>query len=101
MSIILYVSINDALNLISQVQWIYMFPITVIYFLSWVLRGKRWKMLLNSSNIVISLNEAICLSFIGNTINLVIPAKMGDFSKYNRLAGRVLFHESMVAEFCL
>jgi hypothetical protein len=69
------------LALITQIQWIYIFPITLIYSLSWVLRGKRWKTLLDSTNISITLKEAIYLSFIGNTINLVVPAKIGDFSK--------------------
>ena len=69
---------------LNKINWLYLFPITIAYLLTWFFRGERWKLILESSKIRISRIESIRLIFLGNMMNLAVPAKMGDVG---RLAG--------------
>lgn len=55
--------------------------LSVIYSIGWFFRGLRWKIILKNIGTEVSLLNSTELTFIGNTYNLILPAKLGDAAR--------------------
>jgi uncharacterized protein (TIRG00374 family) len=53
-------------------------PLIVIYFIDWVLRALRWRLLMKQNGYDLGVFTGVRLSLLGNFANLIIPAKLGD-----------------------
>lgn len=60
----------------SNFQWKYMFFITPLYFLSYVFKSIRWKIILNDNSC--KLSDLLGIIYIGFIVNVFIPARAGD-----------------------
>jgi len=50
----------------------------LIYILSWLLRGERWRSMLKQNKVDSSLIASTGLSAFGNYANWIVPARIGD-----------------------
>jgi hypothetical protein len=80
-AMLLFVGIDNLSTQLQEMEWKYFIPIIVVYFSTWVIRGERWRLVLQSSSIIISRSNSIKLTFVGYMINLFTPAKLGEFGR--------------------
>lgn len=71
-------NILDNFKLISATTIIF---IILLYSIGWFFRALRWKKLLMNTGIKTSIFTSMELIFTGNTLNLVVPAKLGDIAR--------------------
>ncbi|HTY15782.1 MAG TPA: lysylphosphatidylglycerol synthase transmembrane domain-containing protein [Methanoregulaceae archaeon] len=57
---------------------IYLVPAVLVCFLAWVLRGVRYKGILETLEVKASLAVATACIFISQTANIIVPARLGD-----------------------
>jgi glycosyltransferase AglD len=79
--IILYMLLsvwNQLLAALQHVVPFYLVPAVFVCFLAWILRGVRYKGILESLEVKTSLAVATACIFISQTANLIVPARLGD-----------------------
>lgn len=77
---LLYLSdIKEIISVINKIHPIWIILAILVYNINWLLRGYRWKIILDSMGHKIGLKESISLTILGNFANLITPAKIGDF----------------------
>lgn len=72
---------KEVISVLSKIHPIWIVLAILAYNINWVLRGYRWQIILDSMGQKIRLKESISLTILGNFINLVTPAKIGDFAR--------------------
>lgn len=78
--LLLYFSdMKEVISVLGKIHPIWVILAVLAYNINWVLRGYRWQIILDSMGQKIGLKESISLTILGNFINLVTPAKIGDF----------------------
>lgn len=70
--------IADSLRRIDY-RWV--LPAAALYTLDMVLRAYRWRYVLKSSGIHVSLRDSFLAYNLGNSLNIIVPAKMGDIAR--------------------
>ena len=78
------ISFGDLDELITtslSLDAIIIFHIFVVYSISWIIRGFRWKLILSYDQIKISTWESTMFGMIGNFANLILPARAGEVSR--------------------
>ncbi len=73
--------IKKILDTLALIDWYIFLLVIILYTIGWILRGLRWKYILKNIGVNISLFNSIELVLIGNTYNLIMPAKLGDIGR--------------------
>ncbi len=80
--LLLYFSdMKEVISVLGKIHPIWVVLAVLAYNINWVLRGYRWQIILDFMGQKIGLKESISLTILGNFINLVTPAKIGDFAR--------------------
>lgn len=66
---------------LHEVKPIVLIPLVIVYSISWLLRGIRFKMILSLLKVKAGLFEALGIELVADMANMVIPAKLGDSIK--------------------
>ncbi|OPX31578.1 MAG: hypothetical protein B1H09_02635, partial [Gemmatimonadaceae bacterium 4484_173] len=66
---------------VQQVNPLVLIPLILVYTVSWVFRGLRFRKLLHIMNVKSTLLRAMSIELIADLANHVIPAKLGDSAK--------------------
>jgi uncharacterized membrane protein YbhN (UPF0104 family) len=69
---------DDLLIAIGDIQYRYLIPILGLSLASWVMRGYRYQKILNNLLIPAGFFFSIACIFLGKTVNMVVPARVGD-----------------------
>jgi glycosyltransferase AglD len=69
---------DQLLIALQHVVPIYLIPAVLVCFLAWVLRGVRYKGILETLEVKASLTVATACIFISQTANIIVPARLGD-----------------------
>lgn len=64
-----------------QLDYKWVLPAMALYTFDMLLRAYRWKVVLKGNDIHISLMDAFLAYNLGNSLNIVIPAKLGDIAR--------------------
>lgn len=80
-ALLYFSNIKDMVSILDKISSIWIILIILIYNINWLIRGYRWQIILDSMGQKIGLKESISLTILGNFINLVTPAKIGDFAR--------------------
>jgi len=80
-ALMLYTGIDKIWTTLSQLNPVWFLPMIIVYAVDWLIRGLRWKIILKTCDIDITLQESTAHTLIGNTANLVVPAKLGDLAR--------------------
>jgi uncharacterized protein (TIRG00374 family) len=75
----LYSIWNDLLTAVSHIIPLYLAAAVAVCLCAWWLRGWRYQSILKSLNCQVSLTFSTACIFVSQTVNLVIPARLGDF----------------------
>lgn len=79
LALLLYFSnIKEIISFLSKIHPIWIIFAILVYNINWLLRGYRWRLILDSMGYKIKLKDSISLTVLGNFANLVTPAKIGD-----------------------
>jgi hypothetical protein len=70
---------DDLLSVLGHLQPQYLAFAVGICLGAWVLRGERYRMILQSLEVSISTGFSIACIFVSQTANLIVPARLGDF----------------------
>src|SRR5271157_1670975 len=79
--IIIYMLLSVWGQLLAALQHvvpIYLVPAILVCFLAWLLRGVRYRGILESLEVKAGLAVATACIFISQTANLIVPARLGD-----------------------
>ncbi|KYK27029.1 MAG: hypothetical protein AYK23_00290 [Candidatus Proteinoplasmatales archaeon SG8-5] len=82
--IIILIYISDYQRFLDNLMLmniLFIVPITLVYTLGWLFRGFRWGGILSTSDRKVGTLTSTKLYLVGNTANLVVPAKLGDMVK--------------------
>lgn len=80
--LLIYISdIKGMISILSDINPMWIILAVLIYNVNWILRGYRWQTILKYMGYKIKLKDSVSLTIIGNFINLVTPAKIGDFAR--------------------
>lgn len=90
--------IEKILDALDEIQSSVIFIVLIVYLLGWVARGLRWQLILRNIGIKISLYDAISLNFIGNTYNLILPAKLGDTARVLGVKNQMAKNDEALAQ---
>ena len=71
---------NELLKVINTMNWHYFLPAAFIYFLTFTIRGERWKLLLKPFGKIPFLTSMM-VTLSGFGINLIMPARAGEFAR--------------------
>ncbi|MBP5475183.1 MAG: flippase-like domain-containing protein, partial [Methanomicrobium sp.] len=74
----LYSIRDDLFVAIDHAVPAYLIIAVLICFFSWILRGLRYKYILEKLSVEITLFKSIACIFISQTANMIIPARLGD-----------------------
>lgn len=81
-ALLIYISdIKSMISILGDINPIWIILAIMVYNINWVLRGYRWQTILKYMGYKIKLKDSVSLTIIGNFINLVTPAKIGDFAR--------------------
>jgi uncharacterized membrane protein YbhN (UPF0104 family) len=69
---------DELLIALEHVVPVYLIPAVFVCFLAWILRGVRYKGILDSLGVKTSLAIATACIFVSQTANLIVPARLGD-----------------------
>ncbi|MBI4043508.1 MAG: flippase-like domain-containing protein [Candidatus Diapherotrites archaeon] len=72
---------RETLEVILSMNVLWVVFSLVIYTPGWVLRGVRWQTILRALHARIGLKDSIRLTFIANTVNILVPAKLGELAR--------------------
>jgi len=75
------VGYSQFIQSVQQVNPLVLIPLTLVYTVSWVFRGLRFRKLLHIMNVKSTLLSAMSIELIADLANHVIPAKLGDSVK--------------------
>ncbi|MCK9579647.1 MAG: flippase-like domain-containing protein [Methanoregula sp.] len=70
---------NDLLVAIQHIVPEYLVIAVVICLMAWILRGWRYRSILKSLGYTVGLIFSTACIFISQTVNLIVPARLGDF----------------------
>lgn len=70
--------IAESLRLIDY-RWV--LPAIALYTFNMLIRAYRWKLVLKGNSIDISIRDSFLAYNLGNSLNIVIPAKIGDIAR--------------------
>jgi uncharacterized protein (TIRG00374 family) len=70
---------DDLLVAIEHMVPSYLIAASVICVCAWLLRGWRYRIILDRLNYDVSLAVATACIFVSQTVNLIVPARLGDF----------------------
>ena len=79
--IIIYMLLSVWDQLLVALQYvvpIYLIPAVLVCFLAWILRGVRYRGILETLEVKTTLAVATACIFISQTANLIVPARLGD-----------------------
>lgn len=69
---------DDLAEALAYVQPLYLIPASLICLLAWGVRGGRYQAILSQMQVQITLFFGIACIFISQTVNLIVPARLGD-----------------------
>ena len=69
---------DDLLTSVADMQYIYLIPATGFCLLAWLMRGYRYQKILNYLLIPAGFLFSTACIFLSQTINLIVPARLGD-----------------------
>jgi len=70
---------NDLLIAVGETQYRYLFPALLFSTLSWFMRGYRYQKILHYLMVPASFLFSTACVLLSQTINLIVPARLGDF----------------------
>jgi glycosyltransferase AglD len=70
---------DELLVALQHILPAYLLPAIIICLLAWWLRGWRYHTILRSLNYSVSVTVSTACIFVSQTVNLVVPARLGDF----------------------
>jgi glycosyltransferase AglD len=70
---------GDLLIALHNIVPVYLIPGVVICLSAWWLRGWRYHSILKSLNYQVGITVAAACIFVSQTVNLIVPARLGDF----------------------
>lgn len=70
-------NLTEVMSVISQIQFIYLLPMTAMFLFAFILRAIRWKLLLDPVKAV-SVDSLFASTMIGFMANNVLPFRAGD-----------------------
>ena len=76
-AILIYIS--NIKNTLKDINPLWIILAILVYNINWFLRGYRWKKILEYTGYKIRLVDSISITVLGNFINIITPAKIGDF----------------------
>ncbi|MDD1689509.1 MAG: flippase-like domain-containing protein [Methanoregula sp.] len=79
MGYMLYSVWDDLLLALQHILPAYILPAIVICLMAWVLRGWRYHSILKSLNYSVSVTVSTACIFVSQTVNIIVPARLGDF----------------------
>ncbi len=74
--------------IIGRLNYIWIAAAISLYTIDMLIRAYRWKLILEDSGIRISLRDSFLAYNLGNTMNILIPAKLGDAARSYYLKGK-------------
>jgi uncharacterized protein (TIRG00374 family) len=66
---------------LAQLDYKWVLPAMALYTFDMLLRAYRWQVVLKGNDIHISLRDAFLAYNLGNSLNIIIPAKLGDIAR--------------------
>lgn len=69
---------DDLAEALAYVQPLYLIPGSLICLLAWGVRGGRYQAILSQMQVKVTLLFGIACIFISQTVNLIVPARLGD-----------------------
>jgi glycosyltransferase AglD len=69
---------DQLLVALKHIVPVFLIPAVIVCFLAWILRGARYKVILESLQVMTSLAIATACIFVSQTANLIVPARLGD-----------------------
>ena len=78
LAVMLYRVWDDLLATLQYIEPVYLIPAIIICLLAWFLRGWRYKSILASLTVHVSLLFSTACIYLSQTVNLIIPARLGD-----------------------
>jgi glycosyltransferase 2 family protein len=73
------IDIPTTVQIMKTVQWQYYLLAFALFYLSILIRGIRWKILLNSVGLTMKIKDSTEILFLSWFVNVLVPAKLGDF----------------------
>jgi uncharacterized membrane protein YbhN (UPF0104 family) len=70
---------GDLLEALQHMVPAYLAAGIIICLIAWWLRGWRYQTILKSLNYPVSITVATACIFVSQTVNLIVPARLGDF----------------------
>lgn len=89
------------LHNLHEIKPIVLVPLVVVYSISWLFRGFRFRRILALLNVELGLFRALGIELVADLANMVIPAKLGDSVKvlYMHKAGTLNYVSGTFAAF--
>ena len=75
----LYSVWDQLLNALQHIIPAFLIPAILICLAAWLLRGWRYRTIMKSLNYDVSITVSTACIFVSQTVNLVVPARLGDF----------------------
>lgn len=72
----------------QYIDYMYLFPAIIFVFITWLIRGGRYKYIISTVKVPCSLIYSTAALLICQLVNIIIPARLGDFTRV------FLFHKS-------
>ncbi|NLL10690.1 MAG: flippase-like domain-containing protein [Methanomicrobiales archaeon] len=69
---------DDLADALSYVGFIYLIPACLLCLCAWLVRGWRYQTVLSGMQVKIPVNFSTACIFISQTVNLIVPARLGD-----------------------
>lgn len=79
--LLLKINVSEIVGVFKSINYFFMIPVLILVPVLYVIRSMRWKILLDSVEIKISLKHALDLILIGSFYGLITPGKIGEFGR--------------------
>lgn len=69
---------DDLIEALRYIEPVYLIPAVLICLLAWICRGWRYRAILSRLSVLIPVFYSTACIFLSQTVNLVVPARLGD-----------------------
>lgn len=73
--------ISNIKGYIKNINYVWIFAAVVLYTIDMLLRSYRWREILKDNDVKISMADAFLAYNLGNSLNIIVPAKIGDVAR--------------------
>ena len=88
------VGIEDFKEYLKKINYLWIIAAVILYTFDMTIRAYRWREILKDNNISIKLWESFEAYNLGNALNIIIPAKIGDIARSYYLKRKYSFEYS-------